>query len=40
MSYPSAFVEHMGKAMAWDTASVRGVRPTTGVLVIGSDPPR
>ena len=26
----AAFVEHMGKAMAWDIASVRGVRPSTG----------
>jgi ribonuclease Z len=35
----AAFVEHMGKAMAWDTASVRGVRPTTGFAMIGHEIP-
>ena len=35
----SAFVEHMGKAMAWDTASVRGVRPTTGFAMVGHEIP-
>jgi ribonuclease Z len=35
----SAFVEHMGKAMAWDTASVRGVRPTTGFSMVGHEIP-
>jgi ribonuclease Z len=33
----SAFVEHMGKAMAWDTASIRGVRPTTGCEMIAHE---
>lgn len=35
----AAFVEHMGKAMAWDTASVRGVRPTTGFAMVGHEIP-
>jgi ribonuclease Z len=35
----AAFVEHMGKAMAWDTASVRGVRPTTGFQMVGHEIP-
>ena len=35
----AAFVEHMGKAMAWDTASVRGVRPTTGFAMAGHEIP-
>jgi ribonuclease Z len=35
----ASFVEHMGKAMAWDTASVRGVRPTTGFAMIGHEVP-
>jgi len=35
----AAFVEHMGKAMAWDTASVRGVRPTTGFKMLGHEIP-
>jgi ribonuclease Z len=35
----AAFIEHMGKAMAWDTASVRGVRPTTGFAMIGHEIP-
>jgi ribonuclease Z len=35
----AAFVEHMGKAMAWDTASVRGVRPTTGFAMLGHEIP-
>lgn len=35
----AAFVEHMGKAMAWDTASVRGVRPTAGFAMIGHEIP-
>ena len=33
----TAFCEHMGKAMAWDTASVRGVRPTTGFVAIAHE---
>ena len=33
----AAFVEHMGKALAWDTASVRGVRPTTGFEAIAHE---
>ena len=35
----AAFVEHMGKAMAWDTASVRGVRPTAGFAMTGHEIP-
>jgi ribonuclease Z len=35
----AAFVDHMGKAMAWDTASVRGVRPTTGFAMLGHEVP-
>ena len=35
----TAFVDHMGKAMAWDTASVRGVRPTTGFSMVGHEIP-
>lgn len=35
----SAFVENMGKAMAWDTASVRGIRPTTGFAIVGHEIP-
>ena len=35
----AAFVEHMGKAMAWDAASVRGVRPTTGFAMVGHEVP-
>jgi ribonuclease Z len=33
----AAFVDHMGKALAWDTASVRGVRPTTGFEAIAHE---
>ena len=35
----AAFVHHMGKVMAWDTASVRGVRPTTGFEAIAHEIP-
>jgi ribonuclease Z len=35
----AAFVDHMGKALAWDTASVRGVRPTTGFGAIAHEIP-
>ena len=35
----TAFVEHMGRAMAWDTASVRGVRPTTGFQMVAHEIP-
>jgi ribonuclease Z len=35
----AAFVEHMGKAMAWDAASVRGVRPTAGFAMTGHEIP-
>ena len=35
----AAFVHHMGKALAWDTASVRGVRPTTGFAAIAHEIP-
>ena len=35
----SAFVEHMTKAMAWDTASIRGVRPATGCEAIAHEIP-
>jgi ribonuclease Z len=34
-----AFVTHMGKALAWDTASVRGVRPTSGFEMVGHEIP-
>jgi ribonuclease Z len=35
----AAFVDHMGKAMAWDAASVRGVRPSTGFEAIAHEIP-
>jgi len=35
----AAFVDHMGKALAWDTASVRGVRPSTGFQAIAHEIP-
>jgi ribonuclease Z len=35
----SAFVDHMTKALAWDTASIRGVRPTTGCEAIAHEIP-
>jgi ribonuclease Z len=35
----AAFVEHMGKAMAWDTASVAGVRPAAGFAMAGHEIP-
>ena len=35
----AAFVEHMGKALAWDTASVRGVRPTSGFAAVAHEIP-
>ncbi len=35
----AAFVDHMGKALAWDTASLRGVRPTTGCEAIAHEIP-
>jgi ribonuclease Z len=35
----SAFVDHMTKVMAWDTASIRGVRPTTGCEAIAHELP-
>jgi ribonuclease Z len=35
----AAFVDHMVKAMAWDTASIRGVRPTTGCEAIAHEIP-
>jgi ribonuclease Z len=35
----SAFVRNMGRAMAWDTASVRGVRPTSGFAMVGHEIP-
>ena len=35
----AAFVDHMGRALAWDTASVRGVRPTTGFGAIAHEIP-
>ena len=35
----AAFVHNMGKVMAWDTASVRGVRPTTGFEAIAHEIP-
>jgi ribonuclease Z len=33
----TAFVEHMTKALAWDTASIRGARPTTGCEAIAHE---
>lgn len=35
----SAFVENMGKALAWDKASVRGLRPTSGFEMVGHEIP-
>lgn len=35
----ATFVEHMNRAMAWDTASIRGVRPTTGCEGIAHEIP-
>ena len=35
----ASFVHHMGKALAWDTASVRGVRPSTGFEAIAHEVP-
>ena len=35
----SAFVDHMSKALAWDTASIRGARPTTGFEAIAHEIP-
>ena len=35
----AAFVDNMSKAMAWDTASIRGVRPTTGCEAIAHEIP-
>jgi ribonuclease Z len=35
----AAFVDHMGKALAWDTASIRGVAPTTGCAAIAHEIP-
>jgi ribonuclease Z len=35
----TAFVDHMTKALAWDTASIRGVRPTTGCEAIAHEIP-
>jgi ribonuclease Z len=35
----AAFVDHMGKALAWDAASLRGVRPTTGFGAIAHEIP-
>jgi ribonuclease Z len=34
-----AFVTHISKAMAWDRASLLGVRPTTGFAAIGHEIP-
>lgn len=35
----ASFVDHMGKALAWDAASVRGVRPSTGFEAIAHEVP-
>ena len=35
----AAFVENMGKAMAWDRASLQGVRPTSGFEAIAHEIP-
>jgi ribonuclease Z len=34
-----AFVDHMTKALAWDTASIRGMRPTSGCAAIAHEIP-
>jgi ribonuclease Z len=34
-----AFVTHMDKALAWDRASLAGVRPTTGFTMVGHEIP-
>jgi ribonuclease Z len=34
-----AFVDHMVKALAWDTASIRGTRPTSGCEAIAHEIP-
>jgi ribonuclease Z len=34
-----AFVTHMDKALAWDRASLAGVRPTTGYTMVGHEIP-
>ena len=34
-----AFVDHMTKVMAWDTASIRGARPTSGCQAIAHEIP-
>ena len=33
----AAFVGHIGKALAWDAASVRGVRPSTGFAAVAHE---
>lgn len=35
----AAFVEHMTKALAWDTRSVRGLNPTTGMAAVAHELP-
>ena len=35
----TTFVDHMSKAMAWDTASIRGARPTSGCEAIAHEIP-
>jgi ribonuclease Z len=35
----SAFVDHITKALAWDTASIRGVRPTSGCEAVAHEIP-
>jgi ribonuclease Z len=35
----ASFVDHMGKALAWDTASIRGVRPTSGFTALAHEFP-
>ena len=35
----AAFCEHMGKALAWDAASLRGIRPTTGFQALAHEIP-
>jgi ribonuclease Z len=35
----AAFVDHMGKALAWDAASLLGVRPTTGFAMVAHEIP-
>lgn len=35
----ASFIKHMGKVMAWDRASLQGVRPTSGFDMVGYEIP-